>query len=68
MADRETIIETGGGDSGAGMVAAIVVIVALVLGVLWMTGAINFNRAPSAPVTIEVPAPAPNVTITTPQN
>ncbi|MEO6395314.1 MAG: hypothetical protein ABIO40_05340 [Devosia sp.] len=65
MADRETIIETGG-DSGGAIVGGIVVIALIVLGFLLFTGTIRFNGAPANPMTIEVPAPAPNVTVTTP--
>ncbi|MEO6395212.1 MAG: hypothetical protein ABIO40_04820 [Devosia sp.] len=66
MADRETIIETGGGDSSGAIIGGIVVIALIVLGFLLFTGNIRFNGAPASPVTIEVPAPAPNVKVTTP--
>ena len=65
MADRETIIETGGGDGGSGVIVAIVVLVILAIGAYFLF----FNRPVGAPaggtsVTIEapdinVPAPAP---------
>jgi hypothetical protein len=63
MADRETIIETGGGDSGfgAGMIIAIVVVVlALIAG-----GYLVFNHSGSSgTVTVDVP----KVTVTTPKS
>lgn len=63
MADRETIIETGGGDGGAGMLVAVVVLVVLAIGAYFLF----FNRPAGVPdggstVTVEAPeitVPAP---------
>jgi hypothetical protein len=62
----DTIITGGGGDSGAGMIAGIVLAIVLVLGAIWLfnSGALNnaggggSNVTIEAP-TVEVPAPAP---------
>ncbi len=59
MADRETIIETGG-DNGSGVLVAIAVLVIIAIGAYFLF----FNRPGSAPssVTVEIPAvtaPAP---------
>jgi hypothetical protein len=71
MADRETIIEAGGGDSSGAFIAGIVVVVLLVLGFLVYNGTLRLPAAAPAnsTINIEVPAPAtpaPNVTIETP--
>ena len=52
MADRETIIETGGG-SGPAMIAGIIFAVVVVLGVLWF---LNNNGGSSGTVDVDVPA------------
>ena len=52
MADRETIIETGGG-SGIAMIAGIIFAVVVVLGVLWF---LNNNGGSSGTVDVDVPA------------
>lgn len=52
MADRETIIETGGG-SGPAMIAGILLVVVLVLGFLWF---VNNNGGGSGTVDVDVPA------------
>jgi hypothetical protein len=52
MADRETIIDPGGGGS-AGLIAGIVVVVVLVLGFLWF---LNNNGGGSGTVDVDVPA------------
>lgn len=52
MADRETIIETGGGSSVA-LIAGIIFAVVLVLGFLWF---INNNGGGSRTVDVDVPA------------
>ena len=61
----DTIITGGGGDSGAGMIAGIVLAVLLVLGAIWLfnSGAFNTSGGGGSNVTveaptIEVPAPA----------
>lgn len=54
MADRETIIDTGGGDGGmgAGMIAAIVIVVLLLIA----GGYLVFNHTNSGTaVTLDVP-------------
>lgn len=64
MADRETIIDTGGGDGGSsGVIVAIVVLVILAIGAYFLF----FNRPVGSPaggtsVTIE----APDVTVPVP--
>ena len=45
MADRETIIDTGGGDGGSGMIVAIVVLVILAIGAYFLF----FNRPVGSP-------------------
>jgi hypothetical protein len=57
MADRETIIETRSGGSGA-MIAGIILTVAVVLGVLWY---LNNNGGGSRTVDVDVPAVTVNV-------
>ena len=52
MADRETIIETGGGSSVA-IIAGIIFAVVVVLGFLWF---INNNGGGSRTVDVDVPA------------
>ncbi len=63
MADRETIIDTGGGDNGSGVLVAIVVLVVLAIGAYFLF----FNRPGTAPsggdsVTVE----APDITVPAP--
>ena len=60
----DTIITGGGGDSGAGVIVAIVLGIVLVLGALWLFNSGAFNTGGGSNVTIEapkieVPAPAP---------
>lgn len=52
MADRETIIETGGGN-GPAMIAGILLVVVVVLGLLWF---FNSNGGGSGTVDVDVPA------------
>jgi hypothetical protein len=56
MADRETIIE-GGGDSGSGVLIAIVVLVVVAIGAYFLF----FNRPGNAPSTVTVDVPAVTV-------
>ena len=51
MADRETIIETGGGS--AGLIAGVIFAVVVVLGILWF---VNNNGGGSGTVDVDVPA------------
>jgi ABC-type transporter Mla subunit MlaD len=53
----DTIITERSGNSGAGVVLGIVLVVALVLGGLWLYNNGFFNRGTAAPaVTVQVPA------------
>lgn len=53
----DTIITERSGNSGAGVVLGIVVVVALVLGGFWLYNNGFFDRSAAAPpVTVEVPA------------
>jgi hypothetical protein len=58
MADRETIIETGGGSS-AGLIAGVIFAVVVVLGILWF---INTKGGGSRTVDVDVPAVSVDVT------
>lgn len=62
MADRETIIDTGGGDGGAGVgvIVAVLIVVLLIAG-----GFLVFSHSGnSSAVTLNVP----KVTVTTPKS
>ena len=52
MADRETIIETGGGSSAA-VIAGIVFAIVVVIGVVWF---LNNDGSGSRTVDVDVPA------------
>ena len=63
MADRETLIDTGGGDGGSGMLVAVIVLVILAIGAYFLF----FNRPAGVPaggstVTVE----APDITVPAP--
>ena len=67
MADRETVVEVGRDNSGA-VVVAIIVVVLLFVGFLVFNGTLRLDSAtPANTVTIDVPNAGPEVTVTTPE-
>ena len=62
MADRETIIDPGGGDGGSGVIVAVIVLVILAIGAYFLF----FNRPAGVPAGGSVTVEAPNVTVEAP--
>lgn len=57
----DTIITGGGGDSGAGLIAGIVLAVVIVIGGIWLFNNGFFNGNPNAGSQVTIEAPTINV-------
>jgi hypothetical protein len=62
MADRETIIDTGGGDGGSGILIAIAVLVVVAIAAYFLF----FNRPVGSPAGSTVTIEAPDITVPAP--